>query len=220
MGKKCRQLLDAPVANTAAIKFAYPYASARESTDAYGCLLGANWAEDAAHFASGRKMSAAIRRCPHCPATSQCGKQLRLRPHGVRRSVAGAATLQSAEWWSVIDAHVLACGATRVRSGEGSARMRERLISTPADLKETKWDFPAKRSKRQPVTKLWLCVRAKNVREADVRGRGISKAQWNPQKALQQADMWIGNATRGSSIGRIGRPPNWDLIPRPEDEIG
>ena len=82
-----------------------------------------------------------IRRGLYNPATAEYAKQLRGRLHEAWRSVAGEATQHSAEWCAVIDAQDIAHEATRQSCGGSLTQMQEWLIFTPANLKETNWEF-------------------------------------------------------------------------------
>ena len=89
MEKDCRQWRATTVVKTALRKLPDPFAPAQERADPYKCLLGGDRARELAGQASARKTSAMMRLGRFFPATAEFAKQLRIRPHEVRRSVEG-----------------------------------------------------------------------------------------------------------------------------------
>ena len=78
--------------------------------------------------------------------------------------------------------------------------MQEWLIFTPANLKETNWEFlsEALEDARQCwlFLKFWLSATAKNVRQLSKRRREPSVAELNTQSAFQLADLQAGGAQK------------------------
>ena len=90
-----------------------------------------------------------------------------------------------------MDVHGLACDAAGQSLEDSWTQLGERLIPTPADLKEKNWAFPGdaiKDAAQKPlVLKLWLSLAARRGRELGARRREMSLSEPNPKIAFQLA---------------------------------
>ena len=90
-----------------------------------------------------------------------------------------------------MDVRGLACDASGQSLEDSGTQLGERLIRTPADLKEENWAFPRdaiKGAAQKPlVLKLWLSLAARRGRELGARRRKMSLSEPNPKIAFQLA---------------------------------
>ena len=90
-----------------------------------------------------------------------------------------------------MDVRGLACDASGQSLEDSGTQLGERLIRTPADLKEENWAFPRdaiKGAAQKPlVLKLWLSLAARRGRELGARRRQMSLYEPNPKIAFQLA---------------------------------
>ena len=86
------------------------------------------------------------------------------------------------------------------------SQLRNWANSTPADLRETRWDFTEEVMKdtplRQLALKLWLAAAAKCADRVGNRYEEITIAQLSPKDASVLADRFVGESGKTTDFGR------------------
>ena len=205
----CAQQLAVRSVEEAPAALANSGTSPEQRKQAFSFVMGTRWAKDLMKTVSAHVMSALVRRGLANPTTNELARKLREGLHDAWSALEGQVDADSSSWRTFLEERGIMDEASRQGWEEVVTRLRDWLISNPKDLSETKWGFTddvlQDGEHKQLTLKLWLAATAKATAASDMRRRGISMAEINPNSAFELADRTTGTSVDETVMGRASR---------------